>query len=136
MSMIRRPETAFSLDRPDKTMRRIEDAKHLAFIRTLPSVVSGIIGCEACHIRFGDPRHRKPRTGIGRKPDDFFVLPLTPEEHRQQHSTNERVWWTGQGFDDPCQLALDLYAVTGDEDRAVAIIRAAPGLRPVFPERT
>lgn len=125
MSMIRMPATAFSLDRHDKTTRRIEEPDHLAFIRTLPSVVSFQHGVEACHIRFGDHRHRKPKTAGGRKPDDWFVLPLTPEEHRSQHSTNERQWWTARGFDDPCKLALALHAVTGDYNEAVELIRAA-----------
>lgn len=124
MSMIRRPDTAFSLDPIGKEQRRIEDQAHLAFIRTLPSVISGQHGVEACHIRFGDPRHRKPKTGMQRKPDDFYVLPLTPTEHRDQHSTNERLWWTRQGIDDPCQIALDLYKCTGDRDAALAVIRA------------
>lgn len=124
MSMIRRHPEAFSLDRSDKTTKRIEDAGHLAFIRTLPSVVSGQYGVEACHLRFGDPRHRKPKTAMGRKPDDWFVLPLTPEEHRDQHSTNERLWWTRQGIEDPCGIALALYAVTGDQEEAEKLIAA------------
>lgn len=35
---IRRPDTAFSLDPSDKAQGRIRDERHLAFIRTLPSV--------------------------------------------------------------------------------------------------
>ncbi|ALN73565.1 hypothetical protein [Aureimonas sp. AU20] len=125
MSMIRFPDTAFSLDRHDKTTKRIEDKDHLAFIRTLPSVVSFQTGVEACHIRFGEPLHRKPKTAGGRKPDDWHVLPLTPEEHREQHSMNERHWWTRQGFTDPVGVALKLYEVTGQFNEAIEIIRAA-----------
>lgn len=124
MSMVRRPDTAFGLDRADKTTARIKEPKHLAFIRTLPSIISGQCGVEACHIRFGDPRHRKPSTGKGRKPDDWFVLPLTPDEHRDQHSMNERLWWTRQGIEDPCGIALALYAITGDQEEAEKLIAA------------
>lgn len=123
MSYIVRPATAFALDQVGKRERRIEDPRHLAFIRTLPSVISGLRPVEAAHIRFGDPRHRKPMTGMQRKPDDAYTLPLTPAEHRSQHSTHERSWWASHGIDDPCQIALDLYAVTGDEDAALVIIR-------------
>ena len=83
--MIKRPSTAFSLDPADKTQKRIEDEKHLDFIRQLPSVIDGKGPCEACHIRTGSPAHRKKRTGMGRKPDDAWTLPMTPAQHRAQH---------------------------------------------------
>lgn len=124
MSMVRVPDTAFALDRSSKDTRRVKCPKHLAFIRLLPSIVSGRYGVEACHIRFGDPRNGKTGTGMGRKPHDRFVLPLTPEEHRDQHSTNERLWWTRQGIEDPCGIALALYAVTGDQEEAEKLIAA------------
>ncbi|WP_152045454.1 DUF968 domain-containing protein [Aureimonas psammosilenae] len=122
MSLIRFPDTAFSLQPLGKKQRRIEEPRHLAFIRTLPSIISGQMGCEACHIRFGDPRHRKPMAGTGRKPDDWFTVPMTPDEHRHQHSMNEHAFYEGHGINDPCQLALDIYAVTGDPDEARRII--------------
>ena len=54
---IARPQTAFSLDKSGKETASFKDDRHLAFIRTLPSVVSGTFGCEACHIRSGSPAH-------------------------------------------------------------------------------
>lgn len=62
---IKRPATAFSLDPTDKSQKRIEDPAHLAFIRKLPSVISGRTPCDPCHIRTGNPTYRKKRTGGG-----------------------------------------------------------------------
>jgi hypothetical protein len=121
---IRRPMTAFSLDPSDKAQSRIKDERHLAFIRTLPSVLSGAFGCEACHIRYGDPMYRKKHTGKSQKPDDAWTLPLTPDEHRNQHDNNEREWWRAQGID-PLRLAQQLYAVTGNSEAAIKIILEA-----------
>lgn len=118
---VRRPLTAFSEDPSDKNQRRIKDDAHLAFIRTLPSVLSGKFGCEACHIRYGDPTYRKKHTGKAQKPDDAWVLPLTPEEHRDQHDNNEREWWMSNGID-PMPIALELYANTGNHEAALAIL--------------
>lgn len=118
---IRRPSTAFSEDPSNKAQKRIRDEGHLAFIRRLPSVLSGIFGCEACHIRYGDPVYRKKHTGKAQKPDDAWTVPLSPDEHRAQHDTNEREWWLSHRID-PLALAQALYAVTGDTDAAVRII--------------
>lgn len=122
---IRKEPTAFALDRSDRTQRRIEDRQHLAFIRTLPSIISGGYGCEACHIRFGDPRYRKAKTPMGRKPDDAYTLPMLPEEHREQHSGNERAFYARYGIADPCGLALAIYDVTGEHEEAVKLILQA-----------
>lgn len=120
--MIQRPDTAFSLDKTGKTQKRIESPAHLAFIRRLPSVISGVYGVEAAHIRYGDPIHRKPKTAKGRKPDDCYVLPLTPTEHASQHRENEKLWWDEKGLD-PIRIALNLYDVSGDVPAGVEIIQ-------------
>lgn len=119
---IRRPDTAFAFDPSSKKTRRIEDPKHLAFIRLLPSVVSGEYGCEACHIRAGSAIHRKKWTGGQQKPDDCWTLPLTPTEHRAQHSGDELAWWRSHEID-PFELAVRLYEVSGDVQAAEQIIR-------------
>lgn len=117
-------DTAFSKDPTTKDQKRIVDDAHLAFIRKLPSLISGQEGCEACHVRYGDPRHRKRRTGKGRKPDDAWTVPLTPDEHRVQHSMNEQAYWEKTGID-PLEIATRLYAVSGDVDAGRAIILSA-----------
>lgn len=121
---IRRHPEAFSLDKSGKQTASFKDEKHLAFIRTLPSVVSGKLGCEACHIRAGSPAHNKKATGKAQKPSDCWVLPLTPDEHRDQHSGSEMAFWTGYGVN-PFDLADKLYQITGDRNEAVRIIAEA-----------
>ncbi len=121
--MIKRPATAFSLDPSSKDQKRIEDPAHLAFIRKLPSVISGRMPCEACHIRSGNPVYRKKRTGGQQKPDDAWTLPLTPDEHKAQHDINEMVFWRNHGID-PFALALELYHVSGDVEAGIRIIRS------------
>ncbi len=121
---IRRHPEAFTLDPSSKQTKRITDDKHLAFIRTLPSVISGAYGCDACHIRYGDPVYRKKHTGGQQKPDDAWTVPMTRDEHREQHDGDERVFWQRQGID-PLRVARDLYAVSGNTEAAITIILSA-----------
>ncbi len=104
---------------------RIHDEKHLAFIRTLPCIVSGNdVSVEAAHIRYSDLRVAKRKVGIGEKPDDRWTLPLSGEQHRKQHCGSEREFWINVGID-PVLYALALYAVSGDHERGCQIIEAA-----------
>lgn len=48
--------------------------RYRAWIRTLPSVVSGKMGCEACHTR---------NNGMSSKGSCYSCVPLTPDEHRE-----------------------------------------------------
>lgn len=120
---------AFENDRASKQTRRLEDPAHLAFIRKLPSIVSGAYGCEACHIRARSAIHRKPTTGIARKPDDIWTLPLTPAEHREQHSENEMAFWRKHDID-PFTAAQELYDLSGNFDAAVRFINSLRRLAP------
>lgn len=115
------PSLVPSLDPTNKSQRRIRDPQHLAWIRTLPSVISGRAPCEACHIRYGDPTYRKKRTGMGQRPDDAWCLPMTSDEHRSQHDANEAAWWKDRGID-PLAVARDLYAISGDTEAAKVIL--------------
>lgn len=126
---IPKPATAFSLDPSDKKQKRMIDEAHLAFIRKLPSVLSGKGPCEACHIRYGDPVRRKKHTGMGQKPDDAYVLPLLPSEHRAQHNMNEQEFWRAHGVDDPIGLALLLYGLSGNQPAAEGMILAEIRMR-------
>lgn len=122
---IRRPVTAFSLDQSSKKTKRITDEAHLAFIRKLPSVVSGVYGCDPCHIRSGSALHRKKHTGMGQKPDDAWTLPLTREEHDKQHGMDELEFWRQHGID-PFDMAMKLYEVSGNIEAATRIISHTP----------
>lgn len=104
---------------------RIRDEKHLAWVRTLPCIVTGDnVSVEAAHIRYSDPRIGKNNPGVGQKPHDFFVLPLSGKQHRRQHAMNECVFWQRAGID-PILFALALYAVSGDHERGCEIVACA-----------
>lgn len=105
---------------------RVKADKHLAWIRTLPSVISGCMGCEACHIRMADLSYAKQSTGMQEKPDDRWTLPMTPDEHRKQHSGSERGFWLRQDID-PCKVALALWCVSGDDEAALMILKFKHG---------
>lgn len=120
-----RPDTAFSVapSRGQKRPRQT-DAAHLAWLRTLPCVITGLRPVEAAHIRYGAPIYGKRETGMGEKPDDRWCLPLSSLMHREQHAAgDERAWWVSKSID-PCSLALALYGVSGDDDAAATILRA------------
>jgi hypothetical protein len=84
---------------------------HLDLIRQLPCLLSGR-PAEAAHIRYADAKHGKAETGVGRKPDDRWTVPLCPELHRLlkgcQHDSDERAWWQQFGVD-PLDVAGRLW---------------------------
>lgn len=104
---------------------RIELPLHLVFIRRLPCLVTGRSGVEAAHIRYGELSLCKPISGMQMKPHDYWVVPLSPEEHRKQHARgNERAYWKSVGID-PLLYALRLWSVTGDYEMGCQIVAAA-----------
>lgn len=125
----RRPDTAFTVIRRRPIRGRQHDDKHLAFIRTLPCVVSGVqVNIEAAHIRYSDAAWGKVNPGIGAKPDDKWTIPLSAAEHRlnrdAQHNGNEREFWQRNGID-PLPVARALWAVSGDYEAGLQIILGA-----------
>lgn len=84
---------------------------HLDLIRQLPCLLSGK-PAEAAHIRYADAAHGKTESGVARKPDDKWTVPLCPELHRLldgcQHDSNERAWWKQFGID-PLAVAKRLW---------------------------
>ena len=97
---------------------------HLDLIRQLPCILSGR-AAEAAHIRYADSSHGKAETGVGRKPDDLWTLPLAPELHRLlkgcQHDSNEREWWAQFGID-PLAVAKRLQGKTRIQMEKVIIL--------------
>lgn len=119
---------AFTKDgsRDKKKRPREKSEGHLAFIRKLPSILSGKRDrVQAAHIRYADPLYAKRKTGIGEKAHDKFTVPLTAAEHLDgedaQHKSNERAWWEKHGID-PLQVAAALWMVSGDEEAGERII--------------
>jgi hypothetical protein len=84
---------------------------HLDLIRQLPCLLSGR-PAEAAHIRYADAAHGKGVSGMGRKPEDKWVVPLCPELHRLlngcQHDSDEVGWWA-QFRIDPLAVATELW---------------------------
>jgi hypothetical protein len=71
---------------------------------------------EAAHIRYRDPEVAKDEAGMGRKPDDIYVVPLCGKCHRSQHDFgDERTWWKAH-YKDPVKKALAFWANTGDHE--------------------
>ena len=132
---IQRPASAFSLDPSRKKQGgRKASPDHLKWIRTLPCLVTGSrTRVEAAHVRYGSPVHGKPAPGMGVKPDDKWVVPLAAHVHREgpdaQHGQNEAAWWEARGID-PLDVALRLFAASGDDEVGELIIREARARTP------
>lgn len=87
---------------------RLHDEGYLSFLRTKPCCICGRVGeTEAAHIRIGF-------RALGKKPDDKDATPLCAEHHRQQHATNELLFW-GHHRLNPFEIAALLYAEFGGD---------------------
>lgn len=112
---------------------RVHRPKHLAWLRTLPCVVSGGRNqIEAAHIRFGEPQYGKRSTGMGEKSDDRWTVPLCAQVHRlgprSQHSMGERKFWEQTGLD-ICAIAMALWFWTENDEVGEEILREARARR-------
>jgi len=68
------------------------NARYLAWVRTLPSAVSGLEGnCEAAHTGSDG--------GWGQKASDYTAIPLTPEEHLEYHRLGREQFESKYGID-------------------------------------
>lgn len=123
-TQVPRLDTAFALSRDARKRPRVKAEPHLDFIRSLRSIISSAYPVEACHIRFASPFHGKRETGLQEKPDDRWTVPLSPEEHRLQHSMNEEAFWRSVNID-PCTVAALLWSCSGDHDAAFQIQQGA-----------
>jgi len=74
----------------------VRSKKYKAWIRTLPSAVSGRMGCEAAHVGHDG--------GMRQKASDTTCVPLTPAEHREYHQIGRKDFEKKYGID------LDLVA--------------------------
>jgi hypothetical protein len=119
------PSTASEVGKPAIQKRpRQKDDKHLAFIRTLPSVVSGQYGCDPAHIRMGNPSWGKRETGKGEKSGDMWVVPLTRSQHDEQHLGSEAEYWSRVHID-PFKVAAALWIHSGETETCEIILREA-----------
>lgn len=98
---------------PKRERGRQEDAAHLALVRRLPCLITGEVGTvEAAHIRMSSSALGKRNAGIGAKPSDEWVLPLSAEMHRQQHAAGSEAWWWEQQGINPLLVAQRLYGAS------------------------
>ena len=99
---------------PEQRQERRRDNAYLAHTRRQPCILAGIAGAcegpvEATHLRFSDAKVGRINPGMGRKPDDRWVLPACAKHHRDQHAAgDERKWWSGWGID-PSQECITRY---------------------------
>lgn len=126
-SRIATTPTAFANGAPAlQKQPRVESGKHLAWIRTLPCLITGRTPVEACHIRYADDRYGKRETGKGERPSDAWCIPMVPELHRAQHEVSEIAFWDKHNID-PCRVAISLFFASGNDQVAAVILRAARG---------
>ena len=100
---------------------REQNEKHLRFVAGLPCVICGSTQVQAAHVRFADLTVGKEYTGKQEKPADKYTVPLCVSHHAQQHRFDERAWWEMTCID-PVELALALFAVSGDQARGEVIV--------------
>ena len=118
---IARPATAFSHQPTGKQSKRVENKNYLEWLRELPCIVTRKTPVEAAHISYSEPAYGKLGRGKSQKESDIWAVPLHPDEHRLQHSMNEREYWRLKGID-PCLVAALLHAAYPSQERALLII--------------
>lgn len=96
---------------------------YLAWLHTLPCVVTGQFVVQAAHVSFSAPWHGHYGRAKGTKAPDRFTLPLCIAEHARQHSMNERDYWDSVGIN-PHELANTLFGIFSDYDEYEATERA------------
>ena len=113
-----RPETAFAAPR----IKPVKKPEYLAFIRSLPCIVTKRMPVEAAHLSFANPSVGHFGRGKSQKAPDRWALPLSLEAHRDQHKGSERKFWQKHGID-PHLVALTLWGVFcehGTDGKSVA----------------
>ena len=88
---IARPDTAFSLQ--PKTAKARKDSGYLAWLHSVPCIVTGTLPVEAAHLSTAHAKYGHMGRGKGQKAHDRWALPLSPEEHRKQHHFGEELYW-------------------------------------------
>ena len=93
------------------------DRDHKAAVAQLFCIATSIragvelYGVHVAHLRFSNAAAGARNPGLQRKPDDRWVLPLSPMEHRRQHAIGEQTYWTELGVD-PHAIATALWTAS------------------------
>lgn len=116
---------------PTPKAKAAKSKGYLAFLHSLPCVVTGQYGVEAAHLSMASPRYGHYGRGRGSKASDRWALPLSQAEHARQHRIGEQAFWSCSGVN-PHVLALTIHGLWTDlgddaEQFAAAIIHQARG---------
>jgi hypothetical protein len=109
---------------------------HLAFIRSLPCLVTGAKS-EAAHVSFTLKIAGKADKGVGKKSSDVYTVPLCHVEHMKQHAhpKGEVGFWAEHGLkkEDVIILCLRLWTHSGSPAGAMKAIEDARSVMKVKP---
>lgn len=95
----------------------VKSSKYLAFIRTLPCVISGEMPVEAAHLSKAAPEWGHAGRGKGQKASDRWALPLSPRLHQEQHAMSEMAFWKKHGVD-PHRIACVIWGLWSERGDA------------------
>ncbi len=106
---------------------RLLDPGYLAWLRMQPCACGcARTPCDPAHVRSGALKY-KPLTGLGRKPDDRWAVPLHHGCHMRQHAHGDELgWWYDHGVYDVFALCKRYYATyggTGGKPQARKIVK-------------
>lgn len=123
MSRLVIPQTAFAATSRRTKRRRSDGGDFLAFLRTLPCLVTGSYNSvQAAHVNYADLRYGKLGRGKSQKDDDSWAVPLSEKEHAYQHAFgDEERYWKSVGID-PVRVAISLWRCWTLDDQETAII--------------
>jgi hypothetical protein len=96
-----------------KTTKRVQKPGYLDFIRSLPCLVSGMIGVEAAHLSTANPEWGHLGRAKAAKAGDRWALPLTSKLHTEQHAGNELAFWRRHGIN-PYRAAVTIHGLWSD----------------------
>jgi hypothetical protein len=97
---------------------RLLDRGYLEWLRERDCICGCMQGppCDAAHLRAASAAYDKPESGMRRKPDDRWALPLKHACHMKQTAFgSEILWWQSRGVRDPFKLCLVLYECYGGD---------------------
>lgn len=94
----------------EKAKQKGTDAQYLAWVRTMPSAITGTYSewvhgkgrCEAAHVR------RASDAGVAFKPP-YSAIPLTHDEHMFQHEKGESIFYPPEWYDKQASRHLAMW---------------------------
>lgn len=111
--------------------KQAKSKAYLAFLHSLPCVVTGRFGVQACHVSFAAPQYGHYGRGKQTKAADRWALPMTPEQHSTQHGMAERQFWSDRKINPHllCLVLWGLWSADGDDAQpeCIAVIRSCVG---------